>query len=141
MPKLSFCLHLHGISFLIPSLSVPKLLALKWVSYRQHIDGSYCFHSFNCPISFDWAFSPSPFKMIIDRYVLIAILLLVFWLFYSSLWLSSSFSLFPGILVTFFSIMFRFFSFFFLSIYCRILVFGCHELDFIYMCVCVYRYI
>ena len=64
------------------------------------------------------AFSQFTFKVIIDGYVLIATLLVVFWLFCSSLFLSFSFVLFLGDLMTFFSVTFSFFPIYFLCIYC-----------------------
>ena len=55
-------------------------------------------------------FSPFTFNVIIDRYVLIAILLIVFGLFLLLLVFLSSFSLFPCDLMTIVSAMFEFLS-------------------------------
>ena len=55
--------------------------AVKWVSCRQHVYGSCCFYPFSHPIFWIGTFIPFTFKVIIDRYVLTAILLVVFWLF------------------------------------------------------------
>ena len=66
------------------------------------------------------AFSPFTFKVIIHRYILIAILLIVFWLFCSSsLFLSSCLVLFPCDLLNFLSVMFLFLPIYFLCIYYR----------------------
>ena len=76
-------------------------------------------------ISFIWllcvfigAFSLFTFKLIIDRYVLIAILLIVFWLFCSSYLFLSSFVLSSCALMTSFSVMFVFLSFVLQGILC-----------------------
>lgn len=84
-PLLSFHSHVHGISFFsIPSLfSLCVFLDLKWVSCRQEICWSWVY-LFSHSISFSWSIGPFTFKVNIDRYVLIAILLIVFRLFYSS---------------------------------------------------------
>ena len=73
-----FYFHLHGISFSIHSLSVCVSSLLKWVSCRQYIDG-FCFciySSILCLLIGE--FGPFTFKVIIDKYVFIAILNLVF---------------------------------------------------------------
>ena len=93
-------------SFLVASICITYLfpapylysvsLVLKWVSCKQHIDGS-CFFIQSATLWFlIEAFSPLTFTVIIDGHVLIAILLLVSWLFCrSSLFFSSSFIFFP----------------------------------------------
>ena len=54
---------------------------MKWVSWRQHIYGScFCIHSASLCLLVG-AFSPLTFKVIIDLYVLIAILLIALDLF------------------------------------------------------------
>ena len=56
-------------------------LEVKWVSWRQHIYRScFCIHSASLCLLV-WAFSPLTFKVIIDMYVHIAILLIVLDLF------------------------------------------------------------
>ena len=56
-------------------------LGLKWIFCRQHIDWSCFFiHSVTLCLLVG-LFSPFTFKVIIDRYVFIANLLLVLWLF------------------------------------------------------------
>ena len=66
------------------TLSLCMFLALKWVSSRQHIGGSwFFFNPISHLLSFYWGINPFSFKVIPDRYVLcIAILLLVFWCFF-----------------------------------------------------------
>ena len=52
-------------------------LELKWVSCRQHIYGScFCIHSASLCLLVG-AFSPLTFKVIIDMYILITLLLTV----------------------------------------------------------------
>ena len=79
------CFHLHRTS-----LSPPTLWSEVCVSYRYHIDGSFLkIHSVTLHLLSE-AFSPFTFK-VINRYILISILLIVFWLFQiSSLFLSFS---------------------------------------------------
>ena len=72
-----FYVHLYKISFSIPSF---LSLALKWIFCKQHIDRSF-FNPVSYSVSFDNIFTPLTLKVIIHRYVLIAILLLVSWLF------------------------------------------------------------
>ena len=63
----------HPLTFIL-CVSV----ALRWVSCRQKIEG-FCFFIESASLCLlIWAFSPLTFKGIIDRYVLIAILNLVF---------------------------------------------------------------
>ena len=101
-------------------------LVLKWVSYKQQAHRSYFIQSAILCLLIG-SFSSLTFKTIIDRYVLIAIILLVFQLFCgSSLFFCSSSSYFPGILMIFFSGMFVFLSLLFLCIYCRFLICGYH---------------
>ena len=57
------------------------------------------------------AFSPFIFKVIIDKYALIAILFTVFWLFCRSLFVYSFLDLFPHGMTVVFSVIFGFFSF------------------------------
>ena len=85
--------------YLLPFLSFSVLfvsLHWKWVSCRQHVDGSFififyvlfCNHSFS--LFLFWEFSIFAFKVIIDMYVFDDILLTVFWLLIIPLFLSSS---------------------------------------------------
>ena len=122
----------HSLTF---SLCVS--LDPKQVSYRHHIYGScFCIHSATLCLLIG-AFSLFTFKVIIDRYVLIASLL--FWGFCSSvLFLSSSFVLFPCYLMTIFSVIFGILSVFCVCVYCRFLVYGYCE---VCMCICVYIYV
>ena len=115
--------------FLSLTFSLCVHLLLKLVSCRQHINGScYLIH---LPILYllIGAFSPFTFKIIINKHALvaIAILLIAFCFFFfhnSSLFLSSSHSLFPYGLMPFFSVKFRCFSLFLFYIsfcnYCEI---------------------
>ena len=68
-------------------------LDLKWVSYRQHIYGScFCIHSISlCPLVA--AFNSFTFKVIINMYVLIDILLIVLVCFCRSFFFPFSFVL------------------------------------------------
>ena len=70
-----------NIFFHHPTFSLYVSLALKWVSCKWHIDGSCFFIQSATLCLLVGAFSPLTFKVIIDSYVLIAILLLVSWLF------------------------------------------------------------
>ena len=89
-------------------------LGLKWVSCRRHIDGSCFFiHSATLCLLIG-AFSTFIFKLSIDRYVLTAILLSVFWLFFSSSMNLSSSINFSCYLRIFFSVVMDFFFFIFL---------------------------
>ena len=67
------------------------------------------------------------FKVIIDKYVLIDILLLIFCFPFVAP-LSFSFALFFCGLVTFFSVMFRYFSHYILCIYSKFLLCDCSEI-------------
>ena len=83
------------------------------------------FFPFNHTMSSTWKISSFMFKVTIDKYVLIAILLFFSGCFCSpSQFLSSSLVLFLGDLMTFFSVMFGFLSLCLLSIYYRLLVCG-----------------
>ena len=85
------------------------------------------------------AFSTFTFKVIIDKYVLIAILLIVVWVFFVVFLVSSSFALFLCDLMTIFSVMFGFLSLFvcvsligfWFVVTMRIIY------NILYMCVCV----
>ena len=92
-------------------------LDLKWVSCRQHVDGSCSFHSATLCILIG-AFSALTFKVIIDMYVLIAFCLLFFIVFV--ILLCSFLLLFPCGLMIFFMVMFGFL--YFLCIFYRFLV-------------------
>ena len=64
------------------------------------------------------------FKVVVDRYVLIAILLIAFWLFCgSSLFLSSSLAFLPCTLTAFY-ITLRFLSHYLLCVYYRFLLYS-----------------
>ena len=76
---ISICMEYLFFYPLTFSLYVP--LDLKWVSYRQRIYGSYFCISSATLCLLVGAFSPFTFKVIIDRYILIAILLIVLGLF------------------------------------------------------------
>ena len=68
--------HFHEISFSIPLLLVCVHLYLRWVSWRQHKYWScVLIHSATLCLLVG-AFQPCTFKVIIDGYVLSAILLL-----------------------------------------------------------------
>lgn len=71
---LSFGFHLHGVSFSIPSYSVCFITSEVRVLEAAYSWGLY----------FLGEFSPSMLKVIIDMYVPIIILLIVFWLFCNS---------------------------------------------------------
>ena len=76
-PRGFFPAHLHEISFSIPLLfSLCVSFDLRLVSWRQHMYGS-CFliHSATLCLLFG-AFKPFTFKVILDRYIFSAILLL-----------------------------------------------------------------
>lgn len=81
------------------------------VSCRQHTDGSCLFIHWDTYL-LTGKFSLFTLQVIINKYVLIAILLTVFWLVCSSLFFSSL-SLFLCGLMAFFSVMFRFLPHFF----------------------------
>lgn len=137
MLQLSFCFHLHGISFFHPltfSLCVP--LDLKWVSYRQCIYRSFFLNPISHSMYFDWN-SLFTFKVIIDSWVLIIILLIAFCCFYSSFLFFSSFALFSWDLMTIFSVIFNFFLFF-ACIYYRFLVCGYRDV-YIYSSLYIYK--
>ena len=115
----AWSIFFHPVTF-----SLLVFLGLKWVaSCRQHTHVT-CFFSIHlatlCLLT--GAFSQFTFKVIIDMYVLIAILLIVLWLFCSSsLFLSFSLVLFPCNLMSFFSVVTILFSLFFV---CLLQVFG-----------------
>ena len=90
---LSCHFHLHEVCFSIPSFSIYMCLSHKWVSCREHIVG-YCFIIQSVSICLlIRAFSPLTFKVIINKYVFIAILSLSSsWFCISSLFLSFCFS-------------------------------------------------
>ena len=74
------------MGYFLPSSHFSVFLERKWVSYKQDLYGSYfCIHSVSLCLLVG-AFSPFTFKVIIDIYVLTAILLnfldLVFWSFF-----------------------------------------------------------
>ena len=98
----SIFFHPFTFSFWVP-------LGLKCVSCRQHINGS-CFFSQSATLCFlIRAFSSLTFEIAIDKYVLIATLLLFSECFSNfSLFLSSSLALFLCSLMSFFNIMFGF---------------------------------
>ena len=76
------CFYFHEISFSIPLLSVCVSFSLKWVSCTQHMWGS-CFVIHSATVSlFIGAFNPFAFKVIVDRYVLIGILLFIFYIIF-----------------------------------------------------------
>ena len=131
LPQLSFQIYLHEISFFYP-----YTLDLKWISCRHYFKKQeesqihnltlhlkevekewhylwvFFFFSFiRLLCVFIGAFSLFTFKLIIDRCVLIAILLIVFWLFCSSYLFLSSFVLSSCNLMTSFSVIFIFLSF------------------------------
>ena len=81
LPQLSCHFFLHEISFYPLIFSLCGSLSLKWVSCRHHINGYWCLSN-QPPYVFTGKFDPVTFKVIIDGYVHIAILLLVFWLFF-----------------------------------------------------------
>ena len=62
-----------------------------------------CLYPISPLMSFFELFSTLTFKVIIERYVFIAILLLIFWCFCSSFLFFSSFSFSPSDLMIFFS--------------------------------------
>ena len=97
------------------------------VSCRQHMDGS-CFliHTATLCLLTE-KFSSFTFKVIIDKYVLIDILLLIFCFPFVAPF-SFSFALFFCGLVTFFSVMFRHFSHYILCIYSKFLLCDCSEI-------------
>ena len=87
---------------------------------------SLCIHS-SCLCLLVGAFGPFSLKVIIDMYVLIAILLIALHLFLLGFFLCFFFcSILLG-LMTIFSVVFGLFFLICLCIYCRLLVYGCHE--------------
>lgn len=82
-------------------------------------------HVFKSIQSFIGAFNPFILKLIIDKYMLLIILLIVFWLKQFSV--SSSPDLFPCGLLGSFSALFEFLSLNSLYIFCRFLVCGYHR--------------
>ena len=91
-----FSFHYIYMDFLFLSLHFqPESLDLKQVSYRKYIYRCcVCIHS--ASLSFDWIICPFSFKVIIDRFALIAILLTVLGV-YSSI--CSFFLLFTSLLI------------------------------------------
>lgn len=95
-------------------------LLVKWISSRRRIDGSYvliysgtlCLLTGECGLF--------AFRVNLDRYVYIAILLILFWLFSSFLSLPF-FSLLPCGFMAFFSVTLRLCSHFLLHVYCQFL--------------------
>ena len=70
---------LHKIYFFHPLIfTMCVSLTLKWVSWGQLIEGSCFFIQSTYPVSLIRVASPPTFKVIVDIYVLIAILLIVF---------------------------------------------------------------
>ena len=102
-PHFFFCFSLYHIFFSAFTFSPYVSLGVKWVSFRQHIDG-FCFFIPACPLPYhlSGAFRPFIFKVIINSYVLIAILLIVsgcfvcYLLFTFFLWLISFCSVMLG---------------------------------------------
>ena len=113
---ISFCMKYLFSSLCFQSIHVFR--SHMTVSYRHHIHVTLFLIHLATLCLLSGAFSQFTFKVIIDGYVLIATLLVVFWLFCSSLFLSFSLVLFPGDLMTFFSVTFSFFPIYFLCIYC-----------------------
>ena len=124
----SFLFIFMEFLFLPLTFSLYVYLLLKLVSCRQHINGScYLIH---LPILYllIGAFSPFTFKIIINKHALIAIAILLISFCFpphnSSLFISSSHSLFPHGLMPFFSVKFRCFTLFLFYIsfcsYCEI---------------------
>ena len=75
---LSCIVHWHEISFPTPSLATYMSFALRWLSHREQIVG-FCFFIQSATLCLSiGAFSAFTFKAIIDSYVFIAILNLVF---------------------------------------------------------------
>lgn len=108
---LSLCLHVSS--------------HLKGVSCRQQVDGSCVLFNSLCLLT--WEFSSLTFKVIVDRFVLITIFLIVFWMF---LWFFSVpcfFCSFPLWFDEFFSGVLIFLSLYFFCIYCRCLICGYYE--------------
>ena len=112
---ISLCMKYLFSSFCFQSICVFR--SYMTVSYRQHIHVTLVLIHLATLCLLSGAFSQITFKVIIDRSVLIAILLVVFWLFCSSLFLSFSLVLFPGDLMTFFNVTFSFFPIYVLCIY------------------------
>ena len=83
-----------------------------WVLFLYPFNHSVCFG----------VFSSFTFKVIIDRYILMAFFVIVFCLFFVVLLLLSSL-----VILSIFGVMFGFLSLYFLCIYCRFLVCGYHE--------------
>ena len=101
-------------------------LTLKWVSWKQRIVGSFFFIQSVTLCLLIGAFSPLTFKTIIDRYVFITILDIVYHLafVFLLLFLSFYFHFFFWGLIIFFFIMLVFSSFCFLWICCIFLICG-----------------
>ena len=80
-----FCFPFAWNIFFHPfTFSLYVSLGLKWVSCRQHIYGScFCIHSAHLYLLVG-AFNPFTFKVIIDKYVPIAIFLIVWGWFFRS---------------------------------------------------------
>ena len=110
-----FHFHLHEILFPSPPLCVS--LDLKWVTCRLHIYGScFCIHSRSIHSATVYLligiFNPFTFKVIIDRYIRFAILLVIFGCFCNCFFfLTPFFAPVSCDLMTIFSVMFGLFLF------------------------------
>ena len=74
----------NKICFFFLHFSLCVCLVLKWVSCKQHIDRSCFFIQAVTLCLLIGAFSYLTFKVIVDRWVLITLVLLVFWLYFSA---------------------------------------------------------
>ena len=99
--------------------------ALKWISCRQHIVGScFLFIQSASLCLLIGAFGPLTFKVIVDRYVFIATLNLVFQLIFYFLFVPFCFTFCS--LMVFFCSMLELVSFWFLWIYCMFFIYCYH---------------
>lgn len=114
----SFSFPFTGISFYLFTFSPCVSLLLKWVPFRQHIN-VFCFffNSFSHLCLLIGEFSPFTFKVIMNGCVLIATVLIIFWFFLCFLSFIFSLSLYPHVFLVFFSVMFKYFCIFTISLF------------------------
>ena len=111
--------HFHLLEYLfISSLSVP-VCPYFWNESLLGNTSVYSvfFYSFSHLCLLIGEFSPFTFKVIMNRCVLIATVLIIFWFFLCFLSVLFSLSLYPYILLVFFSVIFKFFCIFTISLF------------------------
>ena len=132
---ISFNFHLHVISSSIPSLSVYICpWGLKLVSCKQHIcESCFCIYSAS-PCLLVGTLNPFTFRVIMDKYIFIAILLIAFALL---LWVF--FSFFPSLVICWLFLVLCLDCFFFFYGVSIIVFWFAVPIRFGYYHLCVYR--